>query len=288
MVEIENQNMDAELHGGSFMKETSHTCDCMGIPVTATNLKSAVYTVCRHLQEHKGDYITFVNVHTLITAVENDSYRRAQSASAYSFADGKPVVWLQKKKGYLEAGRAAGPDFMDAVLKISADKGYRHYFYGGTPGDIGRLVDAVSEKYPGVEIAGSYAPEFVETLDEETFETVFAKDLAEIEKAAPDFIWVGLGAPKQELWMMYAQGRVSGLMAGVGAAFDFISGKSRRAPVILQKLGLEWLYRLAQEPERLFVRYVDTNIKFLRLCMKERLRHKGDAGFHMSKAEGNE
>jgi len=260
----------------------------MGVPVVATNLKSAVHTVCGHLQEHRGDYMTFVNVHTLVTAVENDEYKRAQEMSAYSFADGAPVAGLQRKKGYIEAKRVAGPDFMDAVLKISPDKGYRHYFYGSTPDNIGRLVEAVSEKYPGVEIVGSCAPEFVETMDADAFEEIFAKDIAEIEKAAPDFIWVGLGAPKQELWMMHAQGRVSGLMAGVGAAFDFISGEKKRAPVVLQKLGLEWFYRLMQDPRRLFSRYFETNIKFLKLYLKDSLHHESTSVCQDAKTEENE
>lgn len=270
------------------MKKTSHTCDCMGIPVVATNLKSAVHTVCGHLQEHRGDYMTFVNVHTLVTAVENGEYKRAQEMSAYSFADGTPVAKLQRKKGYIEAKRVAGPDFMDAVLKISPDKGYRHYFYGSTPDNIGRLVEAVSEKYPGVEIVGSCAPEFVETMDADTFEEIFAKDIAEIEKASPDFIWVGLGAPKQELWMMHAQGCVSGLMAGVGAAFDFMSGEKKRAPVVLQKLGLEWFYRLMQDPRRLFPRYIETNIKFLKLYLKDSLHHESTSVCRDVKTEENE
>ena len=270
------------------MKKTSHTCDCMGIPVVATNLKSAVYTVCGHLQEHRGDYMTFVNVHTLVTAVENGEYKRAQEMSAYSFADGTPVAKLQRKKGYIEANPVAGPDFMDAVLKISPDKGYRHYFYGSTPDNIGRLVKAVSEKYPGVEIVGSCAPEFVETMDADTFEEIFAKDIAEIEKASPDFIWVGLGAPKQELWMMHAQGCVSGLMAGVGAAFDFMSGEKKRAPVVLQKLGLEWFYRLMQDPRRLLPRYIETNIKFLKLCLKDSLHHERASVCRDVKTEVNE
>lgn len=270
------------------MKKTSHTSDCMGIPVVATNLKSAVHTVCGHLQEHRGDYMTFVNVHTLVTAVENGEYKRAQEMSAYSFADGTPVAKLQRKKGYIEAKRVAGPDFMDAVLKISPDKGYRHYFYGSTPDNIGRLVEAVSEKYPGVEIVGSCAPEFVETMDADTFEEIFAKDIAEIEKASPDFIWVGLGAPKQELWMMHAQGCVSGLMAGVGAAFDFMSGEKRRAPVILQNLGLEWFYRLMQDPQRLFSRYFETNIKFLKLYLKDSLHHESASVCQDVKTEKNE
>ena len=270
------------------MKKTSHTCDCMGIPVVATNLKSAVHTVCGHLQEHRGDYMTFVNVHTLVTAVENGEYKRAQEMSAYSFADGTPVAKLQRKKGYIEAKRVAGPDFMDAVLKISPDKGYRHYFYGSTPDNIGRLVEAVSEKYPGVEIVGSCAPEFVETMDADTFEEIFAKDIAEIEKASPDFIWVGLGAPKQELWMMHAQGCVSGLMAGVGAAFDFMSGEKKRAPVVLQKLGLEWFYRLMQDPRRLFLRYIETNMKFLKLYLRDSLNRERASICRDVKTEVNE
>ena len=270
------------------MKKTSHTCDCMGIPVVATNLKSAVHTVCGHLQEHRGDYMTFVNVHTLVTAVENGEYKRAQEMSACSFADGTPVAKLQRKKGYIEAKRVAGPDFMDAVLKISPDKGYRHYFYGSTPDNIGRLVEAVSEKYPGVEIVGSCAPEFVETMDADTFEEIFAKDIAEIEKASPDFIWVGLGAPKQELWMMHAQGCVSGLMAGAGAAFDFMSGEKKRAPVVLQKLGLEWFYRLMQDPRRLFPRYIETNIKFLKLYLRDSLNRERASICRDVKTEVNE
>ena len=232
--------------------------------------------------------MTFVNVHTLVTAVENGEYKRAQEMSAYSFADGTPVAKLQRKKGYIEAKRVAGPDFMDAVLKISPDKGYRHYFYGSTPDNIGRLVEAVSEKYPGVEIVGSCAPEFVETMDADTFEEIFAKDIAEIEKASPDFIWVGLGAPKQELWMMHAQGCVSGLMAGVGAAFDFMSGEKKRAPVVLQKLGLEWFYRLMQDPRRLFPRYIETNIKFLKLYLKDSLHHERASICRDVKTEVNE
>ena len=149
-------------------------------------------------------------------------------------------------------------------------------------------METVSEKYPGVEIVGSCAPEFVETMDADTFEEIFAKDIAEIKKASPDFIWVGLGAPKQELWMMHAQDCVSGLMAGVGAAFDFMSGEKKRAPVVLQKLGLEWFYRLMQDPRRLFPRYFETNIKFLKLYLRDSLNRERASICRDVKTEVNE
>jgi len=255
-------------------KAILHTGEYMGIPIVATNLESAVYTVCNHLHERKGEYITFVNVHVLVTAVENPEYRKAQELSAYSFADGVPIVNLQKKKGYIEAERVAGPDFMDAILKAKPEKKYRHYFYGGSPDNMKQLLKEVSNKYPDAEIVGSGCPEFIQNVDEDTFEELFANDIEKIKKASPDFIWVGLGTPKQEWWMMHAhnQYEIDGIMVGVGAAFDFISGTKKRAPIIIQRLGLEWLHRMLQEPRRLFHRYFYTNIKFLQLCFKERLK----------------
>lgn len=275
------------------MQKTYHTCNCFGIQIVATNLKSAIHTTCRHLEQWRGRYITFVNVHALMTAVDDAEYRKAQELAVYNFADGKPVVWLQKKQDFVQAGRVAGPDFMDGILKLSdnaktefktdtavdnkmngEDKiaSFRHYFYGSSQETLDRLIDNIKEKYPDLQIAGSLAPDFVETIDEDFFVTHFDTDIRKINESKPDFIWVGLGAPKQELFMMHASGKVDGLMLGVGAAFDFLAGTQKRAPKWMQIIGLEWLFRLGSDPKRLWKRYIVTNATFLLLCVKKHLK----------------
>lgn len=266
------------------MQKTNHTCDCFGLQIVATNLKSAIHTTRRHLEQWRGKYITFVNVHALMTAVEEKEYFRAQELAICNFADGMPIVYLQKKQDYIQAGRVAGPDFMDGILKLSGsantDAGsnadvnmgtdteacsgsYRHFFYGSSKETLDRLIDNIKEKSPNIQIAGSLAPDFVETIEENSFATHFDADIQKINESNPDFIWVGLGAPKQELFMMHASGKVNGLMLGVGAAFDFLAGTQKRAPKWMQMIGLEWLFRLVSDPKRLWKRYVVTNVKFL-------------------------
>lgn len=243
------------------MQKTNHTCDCFGLQIVATNLKSAIHTTRRHLEQWRGKYITFVNVHALMTAVEEKEYFRAQELAICNFADGMPIVYLQKKQDYIQAGRVAGPDFMDGILKLSGN--YRHFFYGSSKETLDRLIDNIKEKSPNIQIAGSLAPDFVETIEENSFATHFDADIQKINESNPDFIWVGLGAPKQELFMMHASGKVNGLMLGVGAAFDFLAGTQKRAPKWMQMIGLEWLFRLVSDPKRLWKRYVVTNVKFL-------------------------
>lgn len=263
------------------MQKTNHTCNCFGIQIVATNLKSAIHTTCRHLEQWRGRYITFVNVHALMTAVDDAEYRKAQELAICNFADGKPVVWLQKKQDFIQAGRVAGPDFLDGILKLSdnvktdgEDNGsnYRHFFYGSSQETLDRLIDNIREKYPDVQIAGSLPPDFVETIEEDSFSSHFDADIQRINESKPDFIWVGLGAPKQELFMMYANGKVDGLMLGVGAAFDFLAETQKRASKWMQIIGLEWLFRLGSDPKRLWKRYIVTNAKFLLLCVKKHLK----------------
>lgn len=252
------------------MKKTAHTCNCLGVEIVATNLKSAIHTLSKHFDEWRGNYITFVNVHALVMAVECETYMDAQREAVCNFADGKPVSALQKKKSYIQAGRVAGPDFLTGMLDISKDCGVRHFFYGSSMENLEKMVANIKEMYPTLEVAGYHAPQFVEEINYDTFEEVFAKDLALINETNPDFIWVGLGAPKQEQWMYYAKGRTDGIMLGVGAAFDFLSGASVRAPKLLQLVGLEWFYRLCKDPKRLWKRYLVTNAKFIWYCLKDR------------------
>lgn len=147
---------------------------------------------------------------------------------------------------------------MEEVFKISASKGYRHYFYGSTEETLERLYTVLTEKYPGIQIVGMYSPPFRPMTEDED------KAIIErINETKPDFVWVGLGAPRQEKWMAAHQGLINGLMIGVGAGFDYHAGNIRRAPEWMQKNNLEWVYRLLQDPKRLFKRYLYTNTKFI-------------------------
>ena len=148
---------------------------------------------------------------------------------------------------------------MEEILKVSVEKGYSHYFYGSTEETLEKLYKVLKHDYQGLQIAGMYSPPFRELSEEEDEAIVNS-----INETNPDFIWVGLGAPKQERWMSAHQGRVNGFMIGVGAAFDYFAGNIKRAPQWMQKCNLEWVYRLMQDPKRLFKRYWHTNMSFIR------------------------
>ena len=147
---------------------------------------------------------------------------------------------------------------MGEIFEISPIKGYRHYFYGSKEETLELLYQKLTGNYPGIQIAGMYSPPFRPMAEEED------KAIVErINETKPDFVWVGLGAPKQEKWMAAHQGKIDGLMLGVGAGFDYYAGNIQRAPQWMQKHNLEWVYRLVQDPKRLFKRYWSTNTKFI-------------------------
>ena len=172
--------------------------------------------------------------------------------------DGGPLSSVGRRRGFSEMKRTTGPDYMKEILKISAQEGYRHFFYGSTEKTLLKLSRTIERRYPDVQVAGMYSPPFRSLTKEED-----ASIVQMINESHADFVWVGLGAPKQERWMAEHQNVIKGFMVGVGAAFDYEAGNIDRAPIWMQKLNLEWLYRLIQEPKRLFKRYFYTNTKFI-------------------------
>jgi N-acetylglucosaminyldiphosphoundecaprenol N-acetyl-beta-D-mannosaminyltransferase len=172
--------------------------------------------------------------------------------------DGMPLVWLARAAGY-RVDRVYGPDLMLAVCAASVERGYRHFFYGGGPGVAPRLANRLSARFPGLIIAGTYTPPFGSV-------TSPADDaiVATINEAAPDIVWVGLSTPRQERWMAAHVDRLTApVLVGVGAAFDFHAGLKRQAPRWMQRSGLEWSFRLATEPRRLWRRYLQNNPAFV-------------------------
>lgn len=238
------------------------TCNIMGVNVAAINMSWLLKYVDRNLEKIKGDYICVANVHTTVTAYEDPSYCEVQNGGLMALPDGGPLSSEGRRRGHEHMERTTGPSFMGEIFKVSVEKGYRHYFYGSTEETLEALYQKLTANYPGIQIAGMYSPPFRPTTEEED------KAIVErINETNPDFVWVGLGAPKQEIWMNNHQGILKGLMVGVGAGFDFYAEKIQRAPMWMQKCNLEWLYRLIQEPKRLFKRYLHTNTKFIWCAM---------------------
>jgi N-acetylglucosaminyldiphosphoundecaprenol N-acetyl-beta-D-mannosaminyltransferase len=174
------------------------------------------------------------------------------------FPDGAPVAWLQRRTSSAAAARTAGPDLMPLVIESGLSTGVRHFFLGSTEAVLETLCGLIERTYPGVRIAGSYSPsaQEVDTDDPSPIERVRATD--------PDIVWCAFGAPRQELWMSrHAHALSPGVLVGVGAAFDFITGAKPRAPSWVQRHGFEWLHRFAHEPRRLGRRYLQTNSEFI-------------------------
>lgn len=233
-------------------------CEIMGVRIAVTDMETTVRRIEEHLDDWRGEYICVANVHTTVTAHDDPSYRAVQNGAVMALPDGGPLSQYSRRKGFAQAARVTGPDLMKEMLRESAQKHYRHYFYGSTQETLDILREKITRNYPGAIIAGMVSPPFRPLTEEED-----AAAVAAINEARPDFVWVGLGAPKQERWMAAHQGRVHALMLGVGAAFDYEAGNIRRAPRWMQRCNLEWLYRLLQDPKRLFKRYFVTNTKFL-------------------------
>ncbi len=228
-----------------------------GVHYSIARTEEAVLHVMRHVKELVGQYICFSNVHTSVMARENADYANVLNQSAFTFPDGSPIATLQRKSGIYGAERVAGPDFMEHMFRDTMDGGVSHFFYGASQETLNALRANLEMKYPGLVIKGMYSPPFRELSPEED-----AADVEMINASGADIIWIGLGAPKQEKWMKDHKGRINGVMMGVGAGFDFHAGSIKRAPVWIQKIGFEWLYRLFQDPKRLIKRYIITNIKF--------------------------
>jgi N-acetylglucosaminyldiphosphoundecaprenol N-acetyl-beta-D-mannosaminyltransferase len=198
-------------------------------------------------------------VHGVMEAQKDADYQSILNRSFMTAADGMPLVWLGRLQGFTRMHRVYGPDYLTEVCRMSVDRGYRHFLYGGDEGVAELLATELTQRFPGLQIAGTYTPPFRPLLrGEET-------DLTElVALTKPDIFWVGLGTPKQERFMAHYQDKLdSRVMIGVGAAFDIHTGRTKDAPTWMKSAGLQWLHRLAQEPRRLWRRYLFNNPRFL-------------------------
>lgn len=243
-------------------------CNILGINVVVTNMRKTIDYIEENLEILKGKYICVTNVHTTVMAYEDNDYREIQNRAVLILPDGRPLSLISKNKGFKESERVTGPDLMNEIFKLSEINDYKHYFYGSTKETLKKLEKNLLQDYPKIKIVGMYSPPFKSNIELENEEII-----NQINSVKPDFIWVGLGAPKQEIWMSLHENVLDGVMIGVGAGFDYYAGNIKRAPKWMQRCSLEWVYRLIQDPKRLFSRYLITNSKFIYLisCSKKRL-----------------
>jgi N-acetylglucosaminyldiphosphoundecaprenol N-acetyl-beta-D-mannosaminyltransferase len=230
----------------------------LGAHINALSWDEAFAVLQGWAQAAESRYVCISNVHMIVTARDDASLAKAMHEADMCTPDGAPVAWMLRRLGFEGQPRLSGTEVMLGYLKLAAARGESAFLLGGTDANLENLVRRLGEIVPGIKIAGAYSPPFRELTAEEDAEIV-----ARINASGARTVWVGLGCPKQEKWMFSHRGRVHAVMLGVGAAFDFVSGAKPRAPVWMQRLGLEWLHRLASEPGRLWRRYLVTNTVFM-------------------------
>ena len=242
--------------------------DLLGVQTDAQTFDESIQQLMAWVGHAEGHYVCTCPVYTLMQCRENPAVMQAVNAASMATADGMPIVWMQRRLGHPGAERVYGPDLMLALCDAGQARGLSHYFYGSTPPILDQLTDRLRARFPQMDIAGTHAPPFGPPPD--------APDPAVVDRlnaSGADVIWVGLGSPKQGLWMAtYRPHLKASLLIGVGAAFEILSESRAQAPRWMQRSGLEWTFRLALEPRRLWRRYLVYNPRFVWAVMRTHWR----------------
>ena len=248
----------------------------LGIPLAMTDYEATMDWMDATIAHREKGYICVAATHTVMVCDEDPELREAVLNSSLTVPDGQPLVWAMNALGGELEERVYGPELMARFCERAAGSGTRMYLYGGrNQGALVQLALNLRQRYPGVKIVGGYSPPFRDLSEEEEDAII-----AEMNRSKADVIWVGVGAPKQEKWMAAMRERLDApVLVGVGAAFDFHAGLVPQAPEWMQSAGLEWLFRMAQEPRRLAPRYVRYNPRFISGFARQYARHRlmGDA-----------
>ena len=231
----------------------------LGVGISALNLDLAVAAVAQAVEQKAKGYVCVTGVHGVSEAQHDPAFRAILNQAFLNTPDGMPTVWMGRWQGFGDMARVYGPDLMLRVCELSQTRGWTHFLYGGAPGVADELKRRLEQRFPAIKIVGTYTPPFRPLTAEEE------QELARVvETVKPDVFWVGLSTPKQEKFMaQHWQTLDATLFFGVGAAFDFHAGRVRQAPLWMQRTGLEWLFRLACDPGRLWKRYLKNNPLFI-------------------------
>lgn len=233
--------------------------DVLGVKVSAINMSRAVDTADRWIRAGQPGYVCVTGVHGVMEAQKDHEFREILNRAKMNIPDGMPMSWVGHLQGFDDMDRVFGPDFMSAICQLSLERGFRHFLYGGQPGTAEKLKYSLENKYPGLQVVGTYTP---------PFRNLNAKEenalLARVRDARPHVLWVGLSTPTQERFMaQFVDQFQVPLLVGVGAAFDYHTGLIRDCSAWIKRAGLQWLHRLAQDPRRLWRRYLRNNPAFV-------------------------
>lgn len=238
----------------------------LGVKFDFNNYDSAYSTILDWRSSGRRELITITNPHSVLLCSRDQAMREATGRAGLTLPDGIGVILGAAILGYPHQGRVTGPTLMLKLCDWGREVGLRHFFYGGAPGVAEKLAMRMQDQFPGIQISGTLCPPFRELSAAEDEEHI-----KKINETRPDIVWVGLGAPKQEKWMLHHLGRVaSTAMIGVGAAFDFHTGNTPWAPAWVRNCGMEWAWRLACEPRRMWRRNLDSPV-FLIKIIKQRI-----------------
>jgi N-acetylglucosaminyldiphosphoundecaprenol N-acetyl-beta-D-mannosaminyltransferase len=251
--------------------EEVRTCEVIGVPLAMTTYDGAMDVMDGMIARREPGYVCAVAVHAVTVAQRDPEMRAALLGSTLTVPDGMPLVWAANLLGENLPHRVYGPELMRRYTRRCAEKGHRVWLYGGRDqGSLAQLALNLRRDFPGIRIVGGYSPPFRGLEPHEEDEVV-----ARVNADRPDVLWVGTGVPRQEKWMAQMRDRLDvPVMAAVGAAFDFHAGRISQAPAWMQDRGLEWTYRIAQEPRRLLPRYLYYNPAFLKAFSRQLVQEK--------------
>jgi len=247
------------------MSASIRRVDVLGVGISAIDMAMACDEITRWIYHREQHYVCVTGVHGVMESQRDPELLAIHNASGLTAPDGMPMVWAGRRAGADWMSRVYGPDLMLTVLKRAADRGWSSFLYGGNEGVADLLATRLRERFPGLKIAGTCSPPFRPLHPREDDDVVYR-----INHSGADIVWVGLSTPGQERWMAAHVGRLEApAMVGVGAAFDFHAGLVSQAPSWMQQRGLEWLYRVAKEPRRLWKRYLQNNPAFVAQILRQ-------------------
>jgi N-acetylglucosaminyldiphosphoundecaprenol N-acetyl-beta-D-mannosaminyltransferase len=239
----------------------------LGVRVNAIDMSIAVGAVRQWIDKDDRNFVCVTGVHGVIESYRDPTLRKIHNAAGLVTPDGMPIVWLGRMMGFAQIKRVYGPDLMLAMCEYSIGRAYSHFLYGGGPEVPEKLAEELKDRFPGLKVAGTYSPPFRELTPDED-EGVIEM----INDSGAQIVWIGLSTPKQEKWMSAHSKKLKApVLIGVGAAFDIHSGLKPQAPMWMRSSGLEWLFRLATEPKRLWRRYAINNPMFVALAARQLL-----------------
>jgi N-acetylglucosaminyldiphosphoundecaprenol N-acetyl-beta-D-mannosaminyltransferase len=234
------------------------------LQVDLCNYDDAISRISTLARARQGGYVCVANVHVAIEAEDDAKFAELVNAADIVLPDGTPLVWMQKLQGNGDASQVRGPSLMPMLMEHAQASGLKVGFRGGKPDVLQRILSRAKAEFPRLAIQYAASPPFRELTEAEK-----AADLMALRDSETQLLFVGLGCPKQERWMAENRKSINAVMIGVGAAFDLYAGELREAPRLVSKLGLEWMFRLIQEPRRLFSRYLLVNPRFVWLATRQ-------------------